>query len=69
MLASLDRLIGAIPVFAQVAGEALCFSGACVWNQIHPFLGAMEGEMKGKCKKQNEELPLSKCHYLNLIQG
>lgn len=35
----------------------MCFSGAHVWNQIHPFHGVweggrMEGEMKGEWKKR-----------------
>lgn len=55
--ASLDWLIGAIPVCAQVARGAVCFSGARVRNQIHPFQGVwergrMEEEMKGEWKKR-----------------
>lgn len=53
---SLDRLIGAIPVCAQVADGAAFFR-CVVRNQIHPFQGVwegvrMEGEMKGKWKKR-----------------
>lgn len=52
-----------------------CFSGARVRNQIRPFQGVRRkeewrgGDERRGEEAEDEELPLSRCHYLNLIQG
>lgn len=52
-----------------------CFSGVRVRNQIRPFQGVRRkeewrgGDERRGEEAEDEELPLSRCHYLNLIQG
>ncbi len=71
---SLDRLIGAIPVCAQVAGGAAFFRCACSEPDTS-FSGGLGGSKNGGGDErrveeaEDEELPLSQCHYMNLIQG
>lgn len=71
---SLDRLIGAIPVCAQVAGGAVFFRCTCSEpdTSFSVSLGGRkneEGDERRVEEAEDEELPLSQCHYVNLIQG
>lgn len=71
---SLDRQIGAIPICAQVADGAVFFRCACSEPDT-----SLSGSLEGKRNEggderrveeaEDEEVPLSQCHYVNLIQG
>lgn len=70
---SSDRQIGAISIRTRVAERGVLFRSAC-WNRIHPFQGSLEGRRRNEADerlmdKDREELPLSQCHRVNLIQA
>lgn len=56
-------------------GRLGCFSGACVSELDTSFSGSLGGRKNGGGDErraeeaEDEELPLSQCHYVNLIQG
>lgn len=53
----------------------MCFSGACASESDTSFSGSLGGRKNGGGDErrveeaEDEELPLSQCHYMNLIQG